>query len=441
MENIFRKLIVLFNKIFKGNIAAHLVLIILLILQSYAPGWGQDKLKRQIITKRAFDSILVHKRFDRLRGIDSVVAIHPPHEPPPVASTVHLKKDKDFVRTGESVGFNSELSEPDKEAVYIYTINYQEPLASGTGISHVEHIFDEPGVFIISVLVRTRNRMLSDSLMVEVQKLADSVPPVQTYNLTLNVRNPQSKVGDVLTFTALTNAGKDDLEYWFNFGDDTIIYKSNQNIVTHIYSRPDYYTASVRLGIGNQMLPLSSSALIIIEQSLQPYVRLEVLNSPALRNDAITLIANANIKGEFTYEFFLGEQFRPIRTGRNLIRFTYPEEGTYKVFVKLYQGEREIAESETEEIIIQPIGLKSDWWKYVTAILIIGLAGYIIRKNIIKPGLGLTFHPYPDQGLQAIKDLENFEINYEINFNPNPENSEYNLKSEEDNFIKSKKVQ
>jgi PKD domain len=420
----------------KSHFSNIFILIIYLIVIINFKSWSQLKGKQNLLNHKV-DSALINKNFQMLNQLSHAIHVFVPGDTPQVNPSVHLTKDKDLISPGESVIFTAELSKPDKEALYIYTINNKESFATGRNLLTALYTFPESGTFIVSVIVRTRNQLLRDTLIVNVNNLVgDIIPAVPKDSITLEVENPQSNVGDTVFFKALSNNNSEGVVYRFNFGDKSTVQSLLPN-VEHVYKKPDYYTASVQIIINNQLLPIFSTAVVIVEQPIQPNVTLTILNPTAYTNDTITLIASTNLSGGLEYEFNLGIKSKFGRTDKDTIKFVYSNSGQYSIFVTLFQNGKEAALSEKHIIVIKSPPVP-DWLKFVVIGFLIFAASYTIRKFLIKPAI--TIHPFPDKGLAKIKEPKNFNINYEVHFNPNLANANYLLNSNEENLIKSKTV-
>jgi len=342
---------------------------------------------------------------------------------------VTLRANKPNAIEGEKIKFKAITSSANND--FRYEFNFGDNATTQTiSDSTISHIYLKRGNYTTSVKLIKNGRVLSQS------NLPINISSRQ-YLVDLKVDKPDSQPGDTLTFTASSNYHNIDLEYLFDFGDNTLVQFTNDSIIQHAYINPRNFTASVQLLLNNIRQAQDSVAVRI---NLLPPDTVSLLVEPDTveTGDTITFTASTNFKGRLEYEFYFGDNFEPKRTRENKIQFVYPDSGMFTVFVKLFQKDNKITKSEEHYVIVK-LPSKPDWWPYILGGIAIIAAGYLIRKWYFK-SLGITFHPYPDKGLSNIKEPKKFSINYEIHFNPNLANANNLLKPQEENLIKSKTV-
>jgi hypothetical protein len=148
-----------------------------------------------------------------------------------------------------------------------------------------------------------------------------------------------------------------------------------------------------------------------------------------------TASSNADRQDVF-YEFNFGAtHLRPQREGS--VEYSFNELGEFIASVNLVARSGEVlAESSLLIKIIPPVEeARDNWIIYLTILVVLILLGYSTYKWFIAPKV--TLNPKKDSGKQAIKDLGDIIIDFEIKLSGNLSNAKYETKLTEKSLISS----
>ncbi len=298
----------------------------------------------------------------------------------------------------------------------------------------ITHIFSSPGIYSayaeIGRNIDEKFTLITRSVSKQIQVISPPPPPADNLANTyvkLNADRPEAKTGEVITFAAFSNAAQEGLQYMFNFGDNNY-QKSYNSSAEHIFTKPGGYTVSVRLILADNYLDAGDSVVVFINPSMREFVTLKTDRLSAGTGENINFLAETNSRRPgLKYIFNFGDRNKPLPSSQNSITHIYDNPGSYAVYVQLVLDGNIQATSELVNISIATPPPVFPWWIYLAGLLVLGSAGYRIKKLILPK---ISFHPHIDPGnIQIVNDKE-FNISCEIHFVPNIDAAKYTISNE-----------
>ncbi len=192
-------------------------------------------------------------------------------------------------RVSEKVYFDASKSYDPDGRVLEYYYDFGDGTTYGwTKESVVSHVYLEPGVYFVKVKVKDNDGLESDwSDPIKVVISPENRPPVASITSNLS----RVRVGEKVYFDASKSydPDRDELEYYYDFGDGTTYGWTALPLVKHSYRAPGNYTVKVKArdqeGLESDWATLT---VHVINERPQAFID-EVAPSPAEEGKEVTL--------------------------------------------------------------------------------------------------------------------------------------------------------
>ena len=268
-------------------------------------------------------------------------ALFPQNQP-----SIILTTDRTDIQQWERVKLKATLNYQDPNAYYIFTINNKQIYSDNNQRNEIQtDEFPATGSFIARVQVRSRNYLLSDSLIINVRKV------------NLSVSSQEVFTDDKVTFKLGYQLPENYVKYRFNYGDNSQSEWLSESISTHVYERMGNYRVYCEIGKfdGESPYDLIQSEIKQIKVSNKPYYEVSLSAITYSRVDEnITFTANdsTNVpKSKFSYQFDFGDGTQIQRQSNREINHSYNKRGNYKASVALVARNGDIL-AKSEVVVI-----------------------------------------------------------------------------------------
>ena len=266
---------------------------------------------------------------------------------------VSLTADRVDIQQWERISFKATLNYDDPRPSYIFYINNEQNTIGVFNNELRDYEFQETGSFIIKVLVRSRNNLLTDSLRINVRKVGLSINPQEIF------------AGEKVSFKLGYQLPENYVKYRFHYGDNSQSDWLSESISTHVYERTGNYTVYCEIGKfdGDTPYDLIQSEVKQVKVNIKPTyeVSLSAITYSHV-DEIITFTANSitNVpNSNFRYQFDFGDNTDTAPQAQKIVEHSYKKPGTYKSIVKLFSRKNELlAESNVVTIIVQELDIR-----------------------------------------------------------------------------------
>jgi hypothetical protein len=341
---------------------------------------------------------------------------------------VELKAERKNVQLGESISLNAELKFENPRAVYnFYLVNSNWKYTYEYN-SIVFNQFDSTGFYLFGVEVRVPgiNRLLTDTLIIEVDSIDIDVYPTEV------------QMGKEVNFRISFNSIAENIQFRFIYGNSIPPGDWNGLKSSYIYESPGLYTVYAEVGRfdGNYLYDSYQSRKKIVKV-YNPYEVSLISDKPNTSiGDEITFTAKTNTDRKDVKYLFLIEGAPYTRSASQpSVKYKFSKPATYTVTVQLLTTNNQLLATTFTTIEILPEGSLPKWLIYLIIVLGIVSVGTASYKWFYKPKVIL--YPKIDPGRQRFTDDKNFAFNLEFRKNFNFINSSYKIDLKKAKLIES----
>jgi len=360
--------------------------------------------------------------------------------------SVDLTINPENVFVGQNVNIKTKFETAYRVKFRFFSDN-DSPLNDWSNISETNYKFLRDGIYNIHAKV-------GQQLTSGVSQIVSSVKrQVKVLPVTINLTADKyiTKVNDSIKFSVLTNPENENFRYLFNFGDLSPKELINEPTIQHTFKEAGNYNVTAQLVLDNATLPYVSINKILINALNQPIsIDLHPDKHNAATNENITFtVFTKNKEAGIDYLFDFGDNSPTQRTTDSVVQHIYKNKGNYIASVQLLLNNmpQQIWSITNMEInlaeTLNPSNEKNNeipFWVYLIGGLLI-LTSYKIKTKPKGSKWWLpfrsTFHVFYNQGIAKLADEKKFAVNFEYRLNPNFSESNYQIKTSNENLIKS----
>ncbi len=402
-------------------------------------------------------------------------------EPRIVNASVKLTANPTSVEADKPVTFNARVNPESANARYRFEFGDKTPATNWQASSQTTHRYKTAGKYSAQVEVRratTNASTISDSITIQVSRAPDEKSTVD-----LKVVPGSVLEGFPVFFEAVPSAANASARFRFDFGDGSATTAwSSSRYQTHSYKAAGRYSAFVEMSAsGNEPSAASGKKSVRVtaininnnnNDNRNNNQNRNQNNNSGNANSNATPRANANTSPNRNANVPVNTNVNRnanVNTNTNSfgsvngnVNVNGNANGNVNANSNLNQnanvnvngnvnGNRNgntngsgnlnasTANSNSTPVVPPEQTESNDWWKYIIILVILLLAGYQVYSHFFAPRP--TFVPHVDMGDANVGADNPLAINMQMDVDPNIAAGEFNIDTEGDSLIKSKRIE
>lgn len=352
------------------------------------------------------------------------------------------------VGVGEPVTLRADFTPDGLDVQYRFIFGNGESSDWDTS-PRITHTYSQDGLYQVFAEIRQTGNNQINTLTSSITRNVLVRPiPQQVQTLTLEADREEVYTGEEVRFTLSPSEVVLGTPFMFNFdfGDGNRENKETGTAeILHHYDEVGNYTVSVT----RESNPVFANQNVSIP---------EVQNTVEIKVDSVPLIVNPSDSAEtgdpvnfetvfrtddpqIRYRFIFGDNSDPSQWSvQPNIEHTYADSGLYRVYAEIGRQSGDsvdiITSSVIKTVVVSVLDSGIPWWVYVLAAVLGAAVFYTVRNYGSVSSPDVNMYTRMDQGHQTMQGRKNLVLNYKVRLNPNFNEGNYSVKTNELGIIK-----